>query len=195
MVRRGVDGSSPSEGSTKAPEIGAFSFRRICSMSNVRCAWSLLWSLQDEKRVGVSSKPLPSRSASPDPDDAEAAIRSVANRKNHAAQAPSDSTGSAGTDARTDRRLRTRRGRLAGVPIRRRRRRRAGSTARKSGVTSRCRPMSPDAGYGNLGTNRITRRCAAARTKDHLRSDTAGEGRDPARPPPASVIRLTHSPA
>jgi mannose-6-phosphate isomerase-like protein (cupin superfamily) len=34
---------------------------------------------QDEKRVGVSSKPLPSRSASPDPDDAEAAIRSVAN--------------------------------------------------------------------------------------------------------------------
>src|SRR5687767_5765872 len=76
--KEGVDGSSPSEGSTKAPEIGC-SFRRTCSMSNVQWAWSPLWSLQDEKRVGMSSKPLPSRSASPDPDDAEAAIRSVAN--------------------------------------------------------------------------------------------------------------------
>ena len=34
--KEGVDGSSPSEGSAKAPEIGAFAFRPTCSASNVR---------------------------------------------------------------------------------------------------------------------------------------------------------------
>jgi hypothetical protein len=36
--KEGVDGSSPSEGSAKAPHVGAFAFRRTCSSSNVR--WS-----------------------------------------------------------------------------------------------------------------------------------------------------------
>jgi hypothetical protein len=44
--KEGVDGSSPSEGSAKAPEIGAFSFRSICSASNVRWVWSPSWGLQ-----------------------------------------------------------------------------------------------------------------------------------------------------
>src|ERR671934_94997 len=34
--KEGVDGSSPSEGSTKAPHVGAFPFRSSCSASNVR---------------------------------------------------------------------------------------------------------------------------------------------------------------
>jgi hypothetical protein len=34
--KEGVDGSSPSEGSAKAPHIEAFSFRPTCSSSNVR---------------------------------------------------------------------------------------------------------------------------------------------------------------
>ena len=37
--REGVDGSSPSEGSAKAPEIGALAFRPTCSASNVRWIW------------------------------------------------------------------------------------------------------------------------------------------------------------
>jgi hypothetical protein len=46
MVRRGVAGSSPEEGSAKAPEIGAFSFRRTCSSLNVRWVWSRSWSFR-----------------------------------------------------------------------------------------------------------------------------------------------------
>jgi hypothetical protein len=42
--KEGVDGSSPSEGSAKAPEIGWFSIRSTCSASNVRWVWSRLWS-------------------------------------------------------------------------------------------------------------------------------------------------------
>jgi hypothetical protein len=44
--KEGVDGSSPSEGSAKVPETGAFSFRSICSSSNVRWVWGHLWSFQ-----------------------------------------------------------------------------------------------------------------------------------------------------
>src|SRR5436309_16115472 len=46
--KEGVDGSSPSEGSAKAPEIGAFAFRSTCSRSNVRWVWSCLWSFRVE---------------------------------------------------------------------------------------------------------------------------------------------------
>ncbi len=42
----GVDGSSPSEGSAKAPHVGAFSFRPTCSLSNVQRVWSRLWSFR-----------------------------------------------------------------------------------------------------------------------------------------------------
>jgi hypothetical protein len=44
--KEGVDGSSPSEGSAKDQHIGAFSFRSICTMANVRQVWSRLWSFQ-----------------------------------------------------------------------------------------------------------------------------------------------------
>jgi hypothetical protein len=44
--KEGVDGSSPSEGSTKAPHVGAFLFSSTCSKANVRWVWSLLWSFQ-----------------------------------------------------------------------------------------------------------------------------------------------------
>src|SRR4051794_20543017 len=44
--KEGGDGSSPSEGSAKAPEIGAFLFRSTCSRSHVRWVWSTLWSSQ-----------------------------------------------------------------------------------------------------------------------------------------------------
>jgi hypothetical protein len=44
--KEGVDGSSPSEGSAKAPETGAFSLRSACSASNVLWVWSRLWSFQ-----------------------------------------------------------------------------------------------------------------------------------------------------
>jgi hypothetical protein len=41
--KEGVDGSSPSEGSAKAPHVGAFSFRPTCTKSNLRWLWSRLW--------------------------------------------------------------------------------------------------------------------------------------------------------
>jgi hypothetical protein len=34
--KEGVDGSSPSEGSAKAPHVGAFAFRSTCRVSSVR---------------------------------------------------------------------------------------------------------------------------------------------------------------
>jgi hypothetical protein len=46
--KEGVSGSSPEEGSAKAPHVGAFSFRSTCSDSNVRWVWSPGWSLQVE---------------------------------------------------------------------------------------------------------------------------------------------------
>src|ERR671930_250415 len=47
--KEGVEGSSPSEGSAKAPEIGTFSSRSTCVDSNVRWVWSRLWSFQIAK--------------------------------------------------------------------------------------------------------------------------------------------------
>jgi hypothetical protein len=52
MVRRGVDGSSPSEGSAKAQHTGLFRFGSICRSSNVGQVWSPLWSLQVENARG-----------------------------------------------------------------------------------------------------------------------------------------------
>ena len=50
MVRTGST-VRPSEGSTTAPEIGAFSFSSTCSDSNVRWVWSRLWSSTSEDEV------------------------------------------------------------------------------------------------------------------------------------------------
>jgi hypothetical protein len=49
--KEGVDGSSPSEGSAKAPQSGASSFRCTCMVHNVRWVWSPSWSLQVEKSL------------------------------------------------------------------------------------------------------------------------------------------------
>src|SRR5438874_10691060 len=46
--KEGVDGSSPSEGSAETPHVGALSFRRTCSLSNVRWVWSGVWSSRVE---------------------------------------------------------------------------------------------------------------------------------------------------
>jgi hypothetical protein len=54
--KEGVDGSSPSEGSAKAPHVGAFSFRSTCSMSNVQRVWSCLWSFRVEKSLAQGSR-------------------------------------------------------------------------------------------------------------------------------------------
>src|SRR5437667_7241458 len=56
--KEGVDGSSPSEGSAKAPHVGAFVFRSTCSSSIVQWVWSRLWSFQVQKlpRAGVSAE-------------------------------------------------------------------------------------------------------------------------------------------
>ena len=45
--KEGVDGSSPSEGSAKTPETGAFVPRSACGGSHVQWVWSTLWSSQD----------------------------------------------------------------------------------------------------------------------------------------------------
>jgi hypothetical protein len=42
MVRRGSDGSSPSEGSAKSPQIGVFSLGSTCMICNLRRVWSRL---------------------------------------------------------------------------------------------------------------------------------------------------------
>ncbi len=49
--KEGVDGSSPSEGSAKAPQTGALCFGSICRFPNVGQVWSPLWSLQVENAV------------------------------------------------------------------------------------------------------------------------------------------------
>jgi hypothetical protein len=46
LGKEGVDGSSPSEGSAKAPEIGAFALSSNCGASFVRWVWSRLWSFR-----------------------------------------------------------------------------------------------------------------------------------------------------
>ena len=38
--KEGVDGSSPSEGSAKPPQIGALCVTRTCTISSVRWVWS-----------------------------------------------------------------------------------------------------------------------------------------------------------
>jgi hypothetical protein len=40
--KEGVSGSSPEEGSAKAPQTGAFSFAGTCTISSVRWTWSHL---------------------------------------------------------------------------------------------------------------------------------------------------------
>jgi Tfp pilus assembly pilus retraction ATPase PilT len=57
MVSRGSSGTSPEEGSAKASEIGAFSFRRTCSESNaVDCAIDLkLFGERKQVRTSLSS--------------------------------------------------------------------------------------------------------------------------------------------
>jgi hypothetical protein len=42
--KEGVNGSSPLEGSAKAPHVGAFAFTSTCRLSRVRWVWSRLWS-------------------------------------------------------------------------------------------------------------------------------------------------------
>jgi hypothetical protein len=47
--KEGVDGSSPSGGSAKAPHVGAFSFMSTCAEPNVRWVWSRLWSFRADE--------------------------------------------------------------------------------------------------------------------------------------------------
>jgi hypothetical protein len=44
--KEGVDGSSPSEGSAKAPHVGAFAFSSTCRIGNVQWVWSRLKSFR-----------------------------------------------------------------------------------------------------------------------------------------------------
>src|ERR671931_1134549 len=54
--KEGVDGSSPSEGSARAPQNGASSLRSTCTIHSVRWVWSPLWSLQIERRLRQGQK-------------------------------------------------------------------------------------------------------------------------------------------
>jgi hypothetical protein len=54
--KEGVDGSSPSEGSAKAPESGALSFTSTCSPSILQWVWSRLWSSQVQNAVRAAPK-------------------------------------------------------------------------------------------------------------------------------------------
>jgi hypothetical protein len=49
MVEEGVSGSSPEEGSAKAPHVGAFSFMPTCAEPNVRWVWSRIWSFRADE--------------------------------------------------------------------------------------------------------------------------------------------------
>jgi hypothetical protein len=53
--KEGVSGSSPEEGSAKAPEIGAFVFRSTCSLSNVRVGMEPFMELSVSERRGIAS--------------------------------------------------------------------------------------------------------------------------------------------
>jgi hypothetical protein len=55
--KEGVDGSSPSGGSAKAPHNGPFCFGSICRFSNVGQVWSPLWSLQVKTRSWRAASP------------------------------------------------------------------------------------------------------------------------------------------
>jgi hypothetical protein len=59
--KKGVDGSRPSEGSAKAPHVGAFSFRSTCSTSIVRWVWSRLWSFRAREAERLSRTFSPGR--------------------------------------------------------------------------------------------------------------------------------------
>ena len=68
--KEGVDGSSPSEGSAKAPHVGVFSLSSICKNGSVQCVWSRLWSFRVENpraprvmRASGSRVRRPSRAA------------------------------------------------------------------------------------------------------------------------------------
>jgi hypothetical protein len=63
--KEGVDGSSPPEGFAKAPQIGAFSLARGCTVSNLRWVWSPLWSLQVAEAGTISAFRVVSRAALP----------------------------------------------------------------------------------------------------------------------------------
>jgi hypothetical protein len=54
--KEGVDGSSPSEGSTKAPQIRPFRLARTCRSSSMRSLGSPLWSLQDQRARSKASE-------------------------------------------------------------------------------------------------------------------------------------------
>jgi hypothetical protein len=54
--KEGVGGSSPPEGSAKAPQIGAFRSARTCTISNMRYLWSPLWSLQVQSAGSKASE-------------------------------------------------------------------------------------------------------------------------------------------
>ena len=58
--KEGVDGSSPSEGSAKGPDIGPFTFGSSCRSSNVGPVWSPLWSLQVQNAVDGAKSGAPS---------------------------------------------------------------------------------------------------------------------------------------
>ena len=49
--KEGVDGSSPSEGSAKAPHVGAFAFSPTCRVGSVQWVWSRLWSFRVQNGV------------------------------------------------------------------------------------------------------------------------------------------------
>jgi hypothetical protein len=51
--KEGVNGSSPLEGSAKAPHVGAFVFRSTCSSSTVWWIWSRLWSFRVSEGTGA----------------------------------------------------------------------------------------------------------------------------------------------
>ena len=54
--KEGVGGSSPSEGFSKAPQIGAFCFERTSTISSVRWVWSPIWSPQVQNTRWMQSK-------------------------------------------------------------------------------------------------------------------------------------------
>jgi hypothetical protein len=54
--KEGVDGSSPSEGSAKAPHVGVLAFRSTCSSSIVRLVWSRSWSFRVDDFSGAATR-------------------------------------------------------------------------------------------------------------------------------------------
>ena len=54
--KEGVDGSSPSEGSAKAPLMRGFRFRSTCRSPSLRWVWSPLWSPQVENASNTGAR-------------------------------------------------------------------------------------------------------------------------------------------